>query len=371
MKDRKILCISRHSIRGANILYNSQTVKISDSLVIPNPFITWSLDLSIYGKDLVNVEIIEDVLKQNKIDCDKKNFWNEIRVDLTQQRTFETGKIMRRQINEQKKYEVPVTAVLDVSDENTIYDYTNYDSVVSTENNNVPVNSYNLNPHNFETKTKAFLDLLNLSINDSHFKEILPPTYDDNHNINLFYFNKVFLVADLLTMLTYNKTPLNQLYNNNKKYKLQYELITSALEWMQYYYSNQYVKQNNVYISMPIINYLNQMDYGCNKMIVTHESKQLMLLDSLEIPPFKYDIPYQSYIIIQTKTKVKIVYVAPKLSKKTCTFQRDKCIKKVIWKGSIEEWNQKIANMKTHIVPEYPELEIKPAYPLNRLNLDI
>jgi len=371
MKDRKILCITRHSMRGTIFFYNSQTVKLSDSLVIPNPFITWSQNLSIYGKDLINIEIIEDVLKQNKIDCDKKKFWNEIRVDLTTQRTFETGKLMRRQIKEQKKYEVPVTAVLDVSDENKIYDYKNYDSVVSSENDNVQVKSYNLNPHIFETKTKAFLDLLNLSINDSPFEGNLPPVCDDNHNINLFYYNKVFLVADLIVMLAYNKSPLNQLYNNKKKYKHQYELITSALSWTQYFYSNRYVKQNNVYTSMPIINYLNQMDYGSNKIIVTHDKNQFQLLDSLEIHSFNYDIPFQSYIIIQTKTKVKIIYVAPKLSRKTCTFQRDKCVKKLIWKGSIEEWNQKIAKMQTYIVPEYQELEVKPAYPLNKLNLEI
>lgn len=113
------------------------------------------------------------------------------------------------------------------------------------------------------------------------------------------------------------------------------------------------------------------MVYGSNKVIATHESKQFMLLNSLEIPPFKYDIPFQSYMIIQTKTKVKIIYVAPKLSRKTCTFQRNKCVKKLIWKGSIDEWNQKIAKMQTYIVPEYPELEVKPAYPLNKLNLEI
>lgn len=95
MKDQKILCITRHSARGSIRLFNSQNIKLSDSLIIPNPFIAWSENLSTYGKDLVNVEIIEDVLKENKIDCDKKNFWNEIRVDLTTQRTFETGKIMR------------------------------------------------------------------------------------------------------------------------------------------------------------------------------------------------------------------------------------------------------------------------------------
>jgi uncharacterized protein involved in tolerance to divalent cations len=370
MKDRKILCITRHSLRGANVLYNSQTVKILDDLIMPCPFIAWSLNLSTYGKDLVNIKIIEDVLKQNKIDCDKKKFWNEIRVDLTDQRTFETGKLIRRQIKEQKKYEVPVTAVLDVSDENTIYDYTDYDSVTSYVNN-IPQKPYDLNLRIFETKTKAFLDLLNLSINDSPFKGNIPPIYDDNRNINLFYTNNIYAAIDLITMLAYNKSSLNQLYNNNKKYKHQYELITSGLAWSRYYYSNRYSKQYYAYSSLPIIKYLNQMDYGSNKIIVTHDENQLQLLASLEILSFKYDIPFQSYIIIQTKTKIKILYVAPKLSRETCTFQRNKCIKKLIWKGSIDEWNQKIAKMQTYIVPEYSELEVKPAYSLNVLNLDI
>ena len=42
-----------------------------------------------------------------------------------------------------------------------------------------------------------------------------------------------------------------------------------------------------------------------------------------------------------------------------------------MWKGSIEELNQKIAKIQTYIVPEYLELEVKQAYPLNRLNLEI
>jgi|LakMenEpi03Aug12_release.lakeMendotaPanAssembly.Ray.scaffolds.fasta_scaffold155476_2 hypothetical protein len=364
-KDRKILCLTRHSMRGSAKLFNSQNIKLSDSLTIPTPFIAWFKNLSEYGKDLINIKIIEDVLKENKIDCDKQNFWNEIRVDLIDQRTFETGKIIRNQIKEQKKYDVPVTAVLDISAENTIsYDDKNYDYLASISNN-IPNKSHNLNEDVFRKKAKAFLNYLHLSINNSPFKDNLPSVYDVDRNINLFYSSNVYIATDVIIMLAYDKPPLNQLYNNNKKYKYQYELITSALSWIESYFSNQYVKQSNAYLSMPIIKYLNQMDYGSNKMIVTHESRQLMLLDSLEIPPFKHDIPFQSYIIIQTKTKVKIIYVAPKLSRKTFTFQRDESVKKIIWKGSIGEWNQKITKMQTYIVPEYPDLEIKSAYPLH------
>jgi hypothetical protein len=74
---------------------------------------------------------------------------------------------------------------------------------------------------------------------------------------------------------------------------------------------------------------------------------------------------------VQTRTSVKIIYVAHKLSRKTCTFQKNKYVKKLIWKGSIQEWNIKVDKMRTYIIPEYPEIKLKPAYPLNRVSLEL
>lgn len=57
----------------------------------------------------------------------------------------------------------------------------------------------------------------------------------------------IYAAIDLIIMLAYNKSSLNQLYNNNKKYKHQYELITSGLAWNRYLMSNHYSKQYNAY----------------------------------------------------------------------------------------------------------------------------
>ena len=57
MCDRKILCITRHSWRGVEHT-NSQTIKLSDDLVVPSTFISWNKNISEYGKDLVNIKII-------------------------------------------------------------------------------------------------------------------------------------------------------------------------------------------------------------------------------------------------------------------------------------------------------------------------
>ena len=379
MCDRKILCITRHSWRGVGHT-NSQNIKLSDDLVVPSTFISWNKNLSEYGKELVNIKIIEDALKEYKINCDKKKFWNEIRVNMTKQRTFETGNIMRKQFKEQKKYKVPLTRVIDddgASDKNSEYDYEKYDYLVSVIDNfeNIPPykeSENNINEDKYKSLTKKCLNFLSLSINKRPFKDDLTlPLYklydDDNNNMNLFYTRDVYNVLDMIIMLTYNKPPLNQIYNTNKIYKYQYELIMASLEWNGYYHENFISKQTSAYVSLPIINYLNEMEYGNNKILVTHESRQIQLLYSLEIPPFKYDIPFQSYIIVQTRTSVKIIYVAQKLSRKTCTFQKNKYVTKLIWKGSIREWNQKIEKMQTYIVPEYPEVELKPAYPLNSL----
>jgi len=334
MCDRKILCITRHSWRGVQHT-NSQTIKLSDDLVVPSTFISWNYNLSEYGKDLVNIKIIENALKEYKINCDKKHFWNEIRVNMTKQRTFETGKIMRKQFKEQKKYKVPLTTVLDnnASDKNSEYDYENYDFLVSIIDVFEKIPQYkeaenNIDEDKYKSMTKKCLDFLSLSINKTPFKDNLIPLYDDDNNINLFYTRDVYNVLDMINMLTYNKPPLNQIYNTNKTYKYQYELIMSTLEWNSYYHSNFLPKQTSAYVSLPIINYLNEMDYGSNKILVTHESRQHQLLSSLDIPPFKYDIPFQSYIIVQTRTSVKIIYVAHKLSRKTCTFQKNKYVKK-------------------------------------------
>jgi hypothetical protein len=84
----------------------------------------------------------------------------------------------------------------------------------------------------------------------------------------------------------------------------------------------------------------------------------------MNICPYKYDIPFQSYIIIQSEKTVKILYVAPKFSKKTNTFIQDKYTSKIIWNGSIYEWNQKTENMKQYLDPSQSEFNVKDAYPL-------
>ena len=374
MCDRKILCITRHSWRGVEHT-NSQTIKLSDDLVVPSTFISWNKNISEYGKDLVNIKIIEGALNEYKINCDKKNFWNEIRVNMTKERTFETGKIMRKQFKEQKKYEVSLTRVIDddASDKNSEYNYKNYDFLVSDIDVFKKIPQYkesenNINEDKYKSLTKKCLDFLSLSINKTPFKDDLTlPLYDDDNNINLFYTRDVYNVTDMINMLTYNKPPLNQIYNTDKIYKYQYELIMSSLEWHGYYNQNNLSKQTSAYVSLPIINYLNEMEYGNNKILVTHDSRQLQLLYSLEIPIFKYDIPFQSYIIVQTRKNVKIIYVAQKLSRKTCTFQKNKYVTKLIWEGSIRKWNRKIEKMQTYIIPEYPEVELKQAHPLHNL----
>jgi len=362
----KVLCITRHSMRGVDFV-NSQNIKLPNDIYLPNPFISWSENLSDSGSKLINFNIIENTLKKINKEFKNKKFWKEIRVDFLSERTYETGKI----ISNQTKLKIPITAVIDKLDGSESYKYSNsnYDSVTNLMSynsfeTNVPSKPSNINANILQEKTRIFLTWLNKSLNNKPFIGELPPVYDENNNFNSFYTTNLTIAIDLMIMLAYNKSPLNQLYKNNKKYKYQYKIITSGSNLLTYTLPNIYPKQYNVYNSLPIIRFLDKIEYGSGKIIVTHDIRQSQLLDSLDIKPYKYDFPFQNYIIIQTEKKVYILYISPKLLKNKCTFDKNKYMKKLIWKGSLDEWNRKIDNMKKYLDTKYPEYEVKESYPL-------
>ena len=350
-------------MRGSKYVTNSQTIDLPINITLPDPFITWNQSLSKYGENLVNINIIESALKEIDINTDLINFWKEIRIDLLTHRIMTTGEIMSKQ----KNYNIPLTAVIDKSEGSKIYDYTDYDAV-SCDPGILPINlpetSSRINETILKKKTENILNYLNLALNNIEFKGDLPPVFDNNGNITSFYKFKIYELSDLLIMLSYNIPALNQLYKNSINYKCQYKLVMAACNYLCYYYLNICSKQVNAYNSLPIIEYLNKIEYGSAKIVLTHESKQLSFLDSMNICPYKYLIPFQSYIIIQSETRVKILYVAPKFSKKTNTFIQNKYTSKIIWDGSIYEWNQKIENIKQYLDPSQPEFSVKEAYPL-------
>ena len=93
----KILCLTRHSLRGSKYVYNSQTIDLPINIRLPDPFLTWNQSLSKYGENLVNIDIIESALKKIDINTDIIHFWKEIRIDLLTQRTMTTGEILSKQ----------------------------------------------------------------------------------------------------------------------------------------------------------------------------------------------------------------------------------------------------------------------------------
>ena len=112
---------------------------------------------------------------------------------------------------------------------------------------------------------------------------------------------------------------------------------------------------------MPVIQYLNQMNYGNSRILLTHDIKQLNLMRSMEIKPYKYNIPFQSYIIIQSSKNVCVLYTAPKIQSNG-TFSTNCFIRKIIWKGTIEEWENKITKMYSYVSNLYPLYPVEEAY---------
>ena len=45
MSKYKVLCFTRHSMRGVSFI-NSQEIPLPNDIILPNPFIAWNQDLS-------------------------------------------------------------------------------------------------------------------------------------------------------------------------------------------------------------------------------------------------------------------------------------------------------------------------------------
>ena len=369
MKDYKILCLTRHSMRGTITFLNSQEINLPDNITLPNPFIAWNQGLSCQGIDLIQMSIIDDTVKNGckEIKLGRWNKqWDEVRVDFLNQRTYLTGKIISSKIN---NCSPKITAVVDKQNPDQSYQYTtqNLDALVypiapGDLSSQPPSSPSSINADIMQKNTRNFLNWLNLSLNDQPFEGELPPVFI-NGKLNSFYELDINVATDLIVMSSKPTPPLNLIFKNKKKYKYQKELVDSAAEWAQYYLYNFFPMQYCVYQSLPVIQYLERMENNSAKILSTHDYNQYVLLRSLSIEPYSKDIPFQSYIIIQSKTDVIIMYVAPRIGKDGIIC-KNYFVQTTIWKGSIKEWNKKIEKMYSYVDPAYPLYQLKEAFDL-------
>lgn len=368
MTNYKVLCFTRHSMRGVSFV-NSQKIPLPNDIILPNPFIAWNQDLSCEGPSLIKIEMInstvQDGFEQLKLgEWNKK--WDEIRVDFLTQRTYLTGKLLKSKIVSAKP---KLTAVIDKTAPEQKFEYStqDIDAVVYPVDpgdfpQQPPTTPSAITENKMKEYTREFLNWLNLALKEKPFTGDLPPVFI-NGNLNTFYSVDVNIAGDTIVMSSRPIPPLNKLFSTSKKYKYQKELVESAAKWAVYYLFNLNSTQYCIYQSLPVIQYLDKMEYNKSKILSSHDYNQLVLLRSLEIEPYPLDIPFQSYIIIQSEKEVCIMYVAPKIG--DCgVICKNSNVKTMIWKGSLEDWNRRIAKMKTYIDPNYPLYPVNEAYEL-------
>lgn len=368
-EDYKVLCLTRHSMRGISFV-NAQEIKLPSNITLPNPFIAWDEELSQAGAHLIQASAINDCVEAgfHELNLRKwKKKWEEIRVDFLYQRTFLTGNILKKRL---KNPSIKLTAVINKEEPGEFYLYNseNYDSVsyamtAGTFKTNVPSTPTNIDPAILQEKTGTFLNWLNLSINEQPFSGELPPVFIDG-NFNSFYATDITIATDLMIMSAFPTPPLNKLFKNKKYYPFQKEVVESACDLLGYTLPNLYSTQFVVYNSIPIIQYFDNMEFSNKgKIILTHDIRQLQLLKALHIEANPENIPFQSYVFIQAKDQVCIMYTAPKISKRGILRKRV-FTTKLIWKGSLDEWNEKTENMYQYVDPIYPLYPVKEAFEL-------
>ena len=371
--DCKILCMTRHSARGLNFL-NSQEINLPNQIKIPNSFLAWNENLLEDADKLIHIDSINKCVQLGlkTVGLSISNFnnkWDEIRCDFTEQRTFETGRILKDKIKNKKP---KLTAVIDKQQPSEIYLYKNnkinIDSVTSIINpgdflQQPPSEPTSISPEIFGKLSVNFLNYLNLALKNKKFTGNVDPVIVNGElSLSPLYIN-INIAVDTIIMSAIQIPPLNKIYKTIKKFKYQKELLQVACMWIRYYFTYQYPLQYCIYESMPIIQYLNKMNYGNSRILLTHDIKQLRLMRSMEIKPYKYNIPFQSYIIIQSSKNVCVLYTAPKIQSNG-TFSTNCFVRKIIWKGTIEEWENKITKMYSYVSDLYPLYPVKEAYEL-------
>lgn len=362
----KVLCMTRHSMRGV-MFFNSQEIQLPNDIILPNPFYSWNENVTQAGCDLVNAKAINECVQAGLRELglgkwDKR--WEEIRVNFLYQGTFLTGKTLKDKL---KDPAIKLTAVINKEHPNQVYAYNsnNYDSVTFNMTagsfpSNVPPFPSHIESSLLQEKTRDFINDLSFSLHKGPFTEDLPDVFIGGL-INPFYQTNIFMSTDLILMSAFSKSPLNQLFKNNERYPHSYQLIQSASSWQSYFAGNYYSPQFTVYASFPMIEYFEAMTLNNKgKILVTENARQVQLLKSLNIDEPLPTFPCQSLVLIQSKDQVCIMFTAPKLSRRGVFCKRSFTVK-LVWKGSLEEWQAKIQHMNDYVEPIYPLYPVKEA----------
>lgn len=362
----KVLCMTRHSMRGV-MFFNGQEILLPNDIILPNPFYSWNEDVTQAGCDLVNAKAINACVQAGlrELRLGKWNkHWEEIRVNFLYQGTFLTGKVLKDKL---KDPNIKLTAVIDKEHPDRIYSFNsdNYDSVTFNMTagsfpTNVPPFPSLIDPTVLQTKTRSFLNELSSSLHKGPFTGDLPEVFIKGF-MNPFYQSNIFVATDLILMSAFSKPPLCQIFKNDDSYGNQRRLVNSASDWQSYFVTNYYSTLFTVYASFPMIEYFQAMSLNNKgKILVTENSRQVQLLKSLNIDVPLEIFPCQSLVLIQSKDEVCIMFTAPKLSKQGIFSKRSFTVK-LIWKGSLEEWEAKVQHMYNYVDPLYPLYPVKEA----------
>lgn len=367
--DYKVLSVTRHSMRGVTFL-NGQKISLTDNLSLPNPFLRWNYDLTHEGIELVEINCLNECVQAglDELGLGKwKKEWTEIRVNFLDDRTFLTGKLLKEKMGHSQ---AKLTAVIDKAHSNELYSFNpvNHDCVVYEMDpgrfpSNVPAHPSRIDPIVLRERTHTFLNWLSLALGQGPFTGNLPDVYIDG-KLNPFYSTYVSMAADLIIMSSSSKPSLNRLFKNDKVYPYQKEVVESASKFTSAFLTGLYSMQFITYNSFPVVEYLNRMEFNnTGKILLSHDIRQFQLLAALNLEPFPLNIPFQSYVFIQSKDQICVMYTAPKISEEG-TFHQNSFLKKLIWKGTLDEWKAKIQNMTHYFDPIYPLYPIKDAYEL-------
>ncbi|GEM_PF-4267301 len=353
----KIVAIARHSFRGINKKVGPQEIALEDyGIPIKTlPILSWAEDSTPRGQEIARdyggvglqkaAEVAVKAVNENEM---FDGHW-DIRADLSTERTLVTAV----RIKEGLKETTNVTGCPTTAGEPLDVVTTRKPAMQCAKKEIRSLRSASPDLDLFRQRAASFLDTVKKAHNIKDAKTELPPaTYDAQGKLPKVY-SQIANLASAFEMSADLAPPLDVVFPGSDP-SLGKQVVESALNFMGIRFFTSNPKQAGDAVSLYPLQYMEDRKPGSHTLMLTHDDLISDLLRALDIIDSKSEpgdlavYPLDTIVFAFGKDHVSIVRMRLEV-RDPDGYIPGPLANKILWKGTLAEWNQKVKNIKDRV----------------------
>jgi hypothetical protein len=351
----KIVAIARHTFRGINKTIGPQKLSLKDYGIDLKslPILSWAEDSTSRGQEIArdhaSVGLQKAAAQAIQALGENKTFdghWDEIRADLSTERTFWTA----LRIREGLKGTIPVTGCPTQGGE-PVDVVTTRGPVMKCVNEAIgSLMSASPDLRIFKQRGMDFLQAVRSAINQKDSLEELPEvTLDQDGKLPKIY-SELANLASALEMVAELGAPLDEIFPGSNR-KMGRQVIESGMNFLgiRFFIKNP-IPASDI-VSDYMLQYMAERKEGTHSLLLTHDDSISNLLHSLNIINSTSDpdelaiYPIETIVFAFGEKHVSIVRMRIRVNDPD-GFMPGSFGSKVIWKGTRAEWDKKVQDIR-------------------------